>query len=697
MRKPVLVALLLASSLSSPSVAQTARPAAHKKDRTVAGAAAGAVAPASSSGPQIGTFGLDLAGRDLTVLPGTDFFDHSDGTWLKDTQIPADRSSYGMFHVLQDLSLSRTRGILDDAAKTPGDKIGDFYSSYMDEAAVEAKGLTPIKPWLAAIAAAPDRDALLAQMAALQRQGVGGMIGVGVGQDDKAPETYVASFSQAGLGLPDRDFYLKPDAKLAALRTAYQAYMAQMLALSGVDPAQATTRAAAVMAFETAIATVHWDSIRNRDADQTYNKWTATDFAAKAPGLPWARYMTAMGVAGRPYYLVAQPSALTGEATLFAATPLPVLQDYATLKVMRAYASYLPSAIDKANFAFYGTQLSGTPEQQVRWKRAVSATSGAMGEAIGRIYVARYFPPAAKASADQLVANVIAAMGNRLRNLEWMAPETKVKALAKLAAFTPKIGYPVHWRDYAALVVDRGDLVGNVARADAFDYDRDLKKLGSPLDRSEWFMTPMTINAYANPTMNEIVFPAAILQPPFFDPKADPAVNYGGIGAVIGHEISHHFDDQGRKYDLTGKLGDWWTPQDVARFKTFTDALVKQYDAYEPLPGQHIQGGLTLGENIADLAGLTVALDAYHASLNGRPAPVIDGLTGEQRFYYGWAQVWRTKYREPALRQALLSDPHSPGHYRALTTRNLDPWYAAFDVKPGQAMYLTPGARVRIW
>ena len=693
MRKPVLVALLLASTMSSVVVAGSAR----KKDRTVSGAAAGPVAPASANGPQIGTFGFDMAGRDLSVAPGTDFFDHADGTWYKDTQIPADRSSYGMFHVLQDLSLSRTRGILDDAAKTPGNKIGEFYASFMDEATVNAKGLAPVKPWLAAIAAAPDRDALLIEMAALQRQGVGGMIGMGVGQDDKAPETYVASFSQSGLGLPDRDFYLKPDAKLAALRTAYQAYVAQMLTLSGVDAAQAGPRAAAVMAFETSIANVHWDSIRNRDADQTYNKWTAADFAAKAPGMPWARYMTALGVAGRPYYLVAQPSALTGEAKLFAAASLPMLRDYATLKVMRAYAPYLASDIDKANFAFYGTQLSGTPEQQVRWKRGVSATSGAMGEAIGQIYVAKYFPPEAKAAADQLVANVVAAMGNRLRNLEWMAPETKVKALAKLAAFTPKIGYPTRWRDYSALVVTPGDLVGNVARADAFEYDRNLRKLGSPLDRAEWFMTPMTINAYANPTMNEIVFPAAILQPPFFDPKADPAINYGGIGAVIGHEISHHFDDQGRKYDLTGKLGDWWTPQDVARFKTFTDALVKQYDGYEPLPGQHIQGGLTLGENIADLAGLTVALDAYHKSLNGQPAPVIDGLTGDQRFYYGWAQVWRTKYREPALRQTLLSDPHSPGHYRALTTRNLDPWYAAFDVKPGQAMYLAPDARVRIW
>jgi putative endopeptidase len=382
---------------------------------------------------------------------------------------------------------------------------------------------------------------------------------------------------------------------------------------------------------------------------------------------------------------------------VFADTPLAVLQDYAMLKVLRAYAPYLSSDFDKTNFGFYGTTLSGTPEQQVRWKRGVSTVSGAMGEAIGQQYVAKYFPPASKAAADDLVKNVIAAMGERLKNLEWMAPETKTKALAKLAAFTPKIGYPDKWRDYSALQIQRGDLVGNVSRANAFEYDRDLKKLGQPIDRAEWFMTPMTINAYANPTMNEVVFPAAILQPPFFDPKADPAVNYGGIGAVIGHEISHHFDDQGRKYDLNGKLTDWWTAQDVARFKVFTDALVKQYDAYEPLPGQHIQGGLTLGENIADLAGLTVAYDAYHKSLGGKPAPIIDGTTGDQRFYYGWAGVWRTKFRDAALQQALLSDPHSPGHQRVLTVRNLDPWYAAFGAKPGEASYLAPANRVRIW
>jgi putative endopeptidase len=688
MRKSIVTVILLASAASA--IAQTSTPSP-----TLAKAAKGPVAAKDANKPQIGDFGFDMAGRDTSVTPGTDFFEYANGGWVKTTPIPADRSSYGMFHVLQDLSLERTRTILDVSARTPGDKVGDFYTSFMDEAAVNAKGVTPVKPMLAALKATSDKTALVTEIAKLQRQGVGGLVGVGVQQDDKDPTTYVVSLGQSGIGLPDRDYYLKDDAKLATIRTAYQTYLTRMLTLAG-EP-NAATRAAAVFAMEKGLATAHWTRIESRDADKTYNKWTAADFAAKAPGFPWAQYMAAMGVTGRPFYLVAQPSALTGEAKVFADTSVNVLQDYAMLKVLRSYAPYLSSDFDKTNFAFYGTTLSGTPEQQVRWKRGVSTVSGAMGEAIGQQYVAKYFPPASKAAADDLVKNVIAAMGERLKNLEWMAPETKTKALAKLAAFTPKIGYPDKWRDYSALQIQRGDLVGNVARANAFEYDRDLKKLGAPIDRGEWFMTPMTINAYANPTMNEVVFPAAILQPPFFDPKADPAVNYGGIGAVIGHEISHHFDDQGRKYDLNGKLTDWWTPQDVARFKVFTDALVKQYDPYEPLPGQHIQGGLTLGENIADLAGLTVAYDAYHKSLGGKPAPIIDGTTGDQRFYYGWAGVWRTKFRDAALQQTLLSDPHSPGHQRVLTVRNLDPWYAAFGAKPGEASYLAPANRVRIW
>ncbi|OQW76221.1 MAG: peptidase M13 [Proteobacteria bacterium ST_bin13] len=685
MRKSILVSSLLATvALTGVAIA-----------REAAAPAAPATETAAKTGAELGTFGIDLDGMDSSVKPGDDFAAYAGGTWYTKTEIPADRAAYGMFNKLQDRSLEQTRVILEAAAAKPGSKIGDFYASFMDQAAIEARGTAPIKPWLAAIKGATDKTALAVEMAKLQRYGVGGMFGVSVGQDDKAPENYIVNVGQSGISLPDRDYYLKDDAKLAGIRTEYQAYLVKMLTMLGESNAEA--RAAAVFAFEKNLATVHWTRIESRDADKTYNKWSAGDFAAKAPGYPWAEMRETLGVGDQKTFLVAQPSAVTGEAKVFADTPVSVLQDYAMLRLVRSYAGYLPKSFDDAVFAFYGKILSGQPQQRDRWKRGVAVVSGGLGEEIGKEYVARYFPADSKAKADELVKNVVAAMGERIDKLEWMAPETKVKARTKLASFTAKIGYPSQWRDYSALKIVSGDLVANVAASNSFEYNRDLAKLGRPIDRTEWFMTPMTINAYANPPMNEIVFPAAILQPPFFDAKADPAVNYGGIGAVIGHEISHHFDDQGRKYDPTGKLADWWTDEDVKRFASFTDKLVKQYDAYEPIPGQHVQGGLTLGENIADLAGLTVALDAYHRSLNGKPAPVIGGLTGDQRFYLGWAQVWRIKFREPALRSQLLSDPHSPGPLRTATVRNLDAWYAAFGAKPGDKTYLAPADRIRIW
>ncbi|MES2045305.1 MAG: M13 family metallopeptidase [Pseudomonadota bacterium] len=645
--------------------------------------------------PEIGSFGLDESGMDKTVAPGDDFVRYAGGAWEARTEIPADKAAYGMFNVLGDRSLDQTRTILEAATRTPGNKIGDFYASFIDESAANAKGIAPIQPWLDQIGAINDKTALAVEMAQLRRQGVAGLFGGNVGQDDKAPDHYIVGLYQGGLGLPDRDYYLKDDPKLADTRAKYQAYQAQMLGLAGQDNAEA--RAAAVYKFEHSLAEAHWDRIASRDADKTYNKWMAADFDAKAPGFPWNAFMTAAGTANQPAYLVGMPSALAGEAKAFADAPIGVLKDYMILKIMRSYAGYLSKPINDANFAFYGTVLSGAPQQPLRWKRAVGTITGAMGEAVGQQYVARYFPPASKAAADQLVKNIIAAMGARIDKLTWMAPETKVKAHAKLAAFTPKIGYPSKWRDYSTLAIKRDDLVGNVARANAFEYQRDLNKLGRPIDRTEWGMTPMTVNAYANPTMNEIVFPAAILQPPFFDAKADPAVNYGGIGVVIGHELSHHFDDQGRKYDPTGKLADWWTAQDVERFTAMTDKLVKQYDAYEPLPGLHIKGGLTLGENMADLAGLAVARDAYIKSLGGRPSPVIHGLTGDQRFYLGYAQVWRGKFREPALRSQVISNEHSPGPFRTMEVRNVDAWYQAFGVKPADKMYLAPADRVRVW
>jgi putative endopeptidase len=417
---------------------------------------------------------------------------------------------------------------------------------------------------------------------------------------------------------------------------------------------------------------------------------------AMAPGLDWNAWARGL-TAAIDTVVVSQPSAVAKTAALIGGTDVMVLKDYLLLRALDAAAPYLPAAFVDAHFAFNGTVLNGTPENRDRWKRGVDVVTSALRDDVGRVYVERHFPPEAKAAADELVRNVIAAMDRRLQNLAWMAPETKAKARAKLAAFTPKIGYPDVWRDYSALEIRRDDLLGNVLRARRFEFDRQLARLGGPVDRTEWFMAPMTVNAYANPTMNEIVFPAAILQPPFFDPHADPAINYGGIGAVIGHEISHHFDDQGRKYDPTGRLAEWWTPEDVARFDSLAQRLVAQYDAYEPLPGMHVQGKLTLGENIADLAGMTVAYDAYRMSLNGAEPPVLDGFTGDQRFYLGWAQVWRRSYREENLRQRLLTDPHSPSEQRTAVVRNLDPWYPAFGVEPGEALYLAPDERVRIW
>ncbi len=686
MRLPM-IALLASTMLAGAAAA--AQPAAFLTPVTTGSA------PAMAGKPTYGTFGFDTAGMDRTVKPGDDFYAYASGTWQKTTQIPADRSSYGMFHKLQDLSLERTRGILEDAEKQPNSKIGLFYASFMDEAAANQKGAAPVKPWLAEIKAAKDKTALVTEMAKLNRRGVTTPFATGVGQDDKAPDTYIAQFAQDGLGLPDRDYYLKDDPALAKNRAAYVAYVAKLLTLAG-EP-NADQRAKAIMAFETEMAKVQWAPEDSREADKIYNKWTSADFGTKAPGFGWGTYLSGLGYDGQQAFLVAQPSAFTGEAKLFADTPLAVLQDYMTVRVLDDYARYLSKDFVDTGFAFHGTELSGTPQNQPRWKRGVNLVSVKMGEAVGQVYVTKYFPPEAKATADALVHNIIAAMGTRLKNLAWMDPATKEKALQKLAAFTPKIGYPDKWRDYSTLEIRQGDLVGNVARANAFEYQRGLNKLGKPIDRGEWLMTPMEINAYANPVMNEIVFPAAILQPPFFDPKADPAVNYGGIGVVIGHELSHHFDDQGRKYDARGALTDWWTPQDVSRFTAMTDKLVAQYNSYEPLPGLHVNGKLTLGENMADLAGLSVSHDAYELSLGGKPAPVIDGFTGDQRFYLGYAQVWRTKYRDPVLRQQILTNPHSPGQQRTDEVRNKDLWYKAFDVTQGEKLYLTPTDRVQVW
>ena len=647
-----------------------------------------------SAKPTYGSYGFDSAGMDKSVKPGDDFYDYANGTWAKNTPIPADKSNYGAFNTLDDLSRERTRGILEAAQADPDSKIGNAYASYLDAATVEKKGLFPVRPWIDRIRAVKDKAAYARLAAEAARAGIDGPFGFYVNQDDKDPETYILVLHQSGLGLPDRDFYLEPDAKMAAIRTAYVAHLEKMLTLAG--EADAKARAAALMAFETEIARVHWTQVDSRDADKTYNKMTLAELQKAAPGFDFTAYFAANKLAPKEL-LVSQPSAVAGEAALIAKAPVGVLRDALLLRTLHGYADQLPDAIANENFAFYGTTLSGTPEREARWKQAVDFLKSSMGEEVGKVYVAKYFPPETKAAMDQLVRNVIAAMGRRIDGLSWMSDAAKARAHKKLAAFTPKIGYPDKWRDYAGLTIRRDDLFGNALRSNQFEFDYQMGKLGKPIYRWEWGMTPMEINAYANFGMVEIVFPAAILQPPFFDPHADPAVNYGGIGAVIGHELSHHFDDQGAKYDETGKLNQWWSDQDVANFKALTDKLVKQYDAYEPFPGAHVKGAFTLGENIGDLAGVAVALDAYHASLGGKPAPVIDGTTGDERFFLGWAQVWRRNYREPNLRQRLVTDPHSPSQYRADTVRNFDQWYSAFKPQPGGKIYLAPQDRVKIW
>ena len=644
--------------------------------------------------PQYGAFGIDTAGMDKSVAPGDDFFEYANGLWAKNTPIPPDKARYGMFNVLDDLSKERTRTIIEDQSKDPNSKIGNAFASFMDEATIEAKGLTPFEPWLNEVRAIKSKKDLPKLYSDADRLGINTPFPMFVGQDRKASDQYALNVFQGGLGMPDRDYYLSSDPKLVETRAKYLQHLMNMLTLAGESNAAA--RAKAILAYETKIAKVHWPRADSRDANKTYNKMTLAEVRKAAPGFDFPQLLKDDG-ANVDYVIVFQPSAFKGISALLGSTPLPVLRDQLLVRSLDSYSDYLPKKFDEENFAFYRTALSGVPEQEPRWKRAVNFTVGTLGDDVSKLYVAKYFPPETKAAADKLVHNLIDAMGRRIDGLDWMSADTKAKAHAKLAAFTPKIGYPSQWRDMSGLVIARDDLLGNAMRSNRFEFDYQLGKLGGAIRRWEWGMTPMEINAYSNSTMVEIVFPAAILQPPFFDPNADAAVNYGGIGAVIGHEMSHQFDDQGSKYDLHGNLIDWWTPADAKNFQARLDKYEAQINAYEPLPGMRVNGKLTMGENVADLAGLSVAHDAYLASLNGAPPPVIDGFTADQRFYLGWAQVWRCNDREAALRQQLLTNPHSPCRVRTDVVRNMDPWYSAFEVKPGQKLYLTPEQRVRIW
>ena len=651
--------------------------------------------PAPAPKPELGTFGFDTAGMDRSVQPGDNFYMFSNGTWAKNTQIPADKSNYGMFTRLDDLSKDRTRVIIEEAAKDSNSKIGNAYSSFLDSAAIEAKGLAPIQPWLGEIKGLNNRSGYAALAAKAGRYGIGIPFGMFVGQDDKSPDRYVTQMFQSGIGMPDRDYYLVQDERMKGIRAKYLEHLTNVLTLAG--EANSAARAKALLDFETEVAKVHWTQVDSRDATKTYNLMPLAKVQADAKGFDWATFLRDSGLSAATEINVAQPSAVNGIARLLSRAPLQVLKDQLLIRSLDQYAAVLPSAFDNEAFSFYGTTLSGTPQQEERWKRAVTFTTGSLSDDVSQIYVARHFPPETKAAADQLVRNVVQSMGRRIDSLTWMAPETKVRAKAKLANFRTKIGYPSQWKNYSALEIRRDDPLGNAMRAAQWAHNDNITRLGEPIRRWEWGMTPMTINAYANFGMQEIVFPAAILQPPFFDPNADPAINYGGIGAVIGHEISHHFDDQGAKYDENGRLNEWWTETDRKAFEAAGKALIAQYDAYQIFPDANVKGALTLGENIGDLAGLTIAHDAWKHSLGGAEAPVIDGFTGDQRFYLGWAQVWRRNYREANLRQRLITDPHSPSEQRAAVVRNLDPWYPAFSIQPGQKLYLPPEQRVRLW
>ncbi len=678
---------------------------------SVAGLAFVAVASlAAASLPDAG-HGVDLAGIDHSVAPGDDFFDYANGTWIKSTEIPADRASYGVGALLVEKTNEQVRGLIQEAANShpaPGSdaqKAGDYYASYMDEAGIEAKGLAPLQPDFARIAAITDKPSLSSYLGTTLRADVDALnatnfytdhiFGVWITQAFENPNQNVPYILQGGLGMPDRDYYLADSPRMASIRAKYQGHIATVLKLAGVADAEA--KAARIFVLETKIAKAHVSRVDSEDVHKANNPWKREEFAARAPGLDWNAYFQAAGLAEQPDFVVWQPGAVKGISALVASEPVETWKEYLTFRLVDHYAGVLPKAFVDERFAFYGTSLSGTPKIRDRWKRAIDATNGAIGEAVGKLYVARYFPPAAKAKIESMVRELLVAYHARISNLAWMSPQTKQKALRKLATLKVGVGYSDKWRDYSSLQIVRGDALGNARRAELFEYKHSLAKLGGPVDRSEWVMTPQTVNAVNLPLANALNFPAAILQSPFFDPKADAAMNFGAIGATIGHEISHSFDDQGSQFDAEGRLLNWWTPQDLAHFEDASARLAAQFDAYHPFPDLAINGKQTLSENIADVAGLSAAHDAYVFSLHGKKAPVLQGLTGDQRFFLAFAQSWRTKTREAALRQQVLTDGHAPAMYRGDTVRNLDAWYPAFDVKPGQKLFLAPGSRVQVW
>ena len=679
------------------------------RDRIVMGAvavtAAALLCPGWASADDVpgSKSGIDREFVTPEVRPQDDLFRHVSGKWLATVPIPPDRAMDGAFYRLRDQSEADLKEIIE-ATASQGDgsadakKVGDLFAGFMDEAKINELGIKPIQRDLDKIRAVDEKSGFLWLMGNLGRSGVEGMFGLGVNTDAKKSDQYIITLSQAGLGLPDESYYRLD--KFQSIREAYVKHIARMFELAAWDDPKGS--ADKVMALETRLAKNHWDIVKNRDDTLTYNKKDTDALAAMTPGINWGAFAEGAGVPvdNVREVVVAQPSYFAAMAEAFKDVPLESWKDWLAFNELRTFAPALSPPFVGENFAFFGKTLTGAQELKPRWKRGVATVEGALGEVVGKLFVAKHFPPEAKARMNQLVANLTEAYRRNIQSLEWMSPETKTRALEKLAKFNPKIGYPDHWRDYSSLEIRRDDLVGNLKRATAFEIDRNFQKLGKPVDKLEWFMTPQTVNAYYNPGMNEIVFPAAILRPPFFDLNADDAVNYGGIGAVIGHEIGHGFDDQGAKYNGDGNMVDWWTESDRKEFEARAKKLIDQYDKFEPaqLPGQHVNGALTIGENIGDLGGLTIAYQAYKIALGDKPAPVLDGLTAAQRFFIGWAQVWRTKGRDAEVIRRLATDPHSPAEFRCNgVIRNIPEFHEAFGVKEGDKLFLAPGDRVKIW
>ncbi|HLI19379.1 MAG TPA: M13 family metallopeptidase [Rhodanobacteraceae bacterium] len=701
------VACTCAACSHQSSNSSSAPPTAATAASTARAATAATPAPAST----VPDIGINVSYIDHAVKPGDNFFEYANGAWLKTATIPADRSSTGAFYDIFEVTekhtadLIRNVGAENPAAGSNARKIADYYAAYMDTSAIDKAGLTPLKSELDAIDAIKSRADLAHVLGSRLRADVDPinatnfhtqhLFGLFVTKGLEEASMQIPYLLQGGLGMPSRDYYLSKDPHMVQARDAYKTYIAALLKQAGI--ADADKKADAVFALETKIAQAQESLVDSEDIHKANNLWTMAELSRKAPGLDWNQYFKAAGLDDVKQIDIWQPTAIIGEAKLVGSQPIDAWKDLLVFHTLNAAAPLLPKPYEQLNFDFYGKTLQGTPEQRERWKRAVSATSTDLGDAVGQLYVQKYFPASSKAAAEAMVKNLIAAFRSGIQNLTWMSPATKQKAEAKLDTLKVGVGYPDTWRDYSSLVIKPDDALGNHLRAVKFEYELAKAKIGKPIDDNEWWMTPQTVNAVNLPLQNALNFPAAILQPPFFDPKADPAANYGAIGAIIGHEISHSFDNTGADFDAQGRLKNWWTPADLRHFEAATNALAAQYSKYEALPGLYVNGKQTLGEDIADVSGLTASYRAYHLSLDGKPAPTIDGLTGDQRFFIAFGQAWRSKIRDAALRQRLATDVHAPAEFRAETVRNLDPWYKAFDVQPGQKLYLQPDQRVKIW